>query len=68
MAKQKPDKLNDKLCVVSVIGKSELGANSCKAELIDEALGKNVFKGLFHEEKLVDEQIVSAGNKSLVAS
>ena len=58
VAKQKPDKLNDKVCVVSVIGKSELGANSCKAELIDESLGKNVFKGLFNEKKLIDEQIV----------
>lgn len=58
MSKQRPDKLNDKLCVVSVIGKSDLGANSCKAELIDESLGKNVFKGLFNEEKLIDEQIV----------
>lgn len=52
------DKLDDKLCVVSIIGKSDIDANSCKAELIDESLKKNVFKGLLFEDKLIDNQIV----------
>ena len=44
--------------MVSVIGKSDFCANSCKAELIDEALGRNVFKETLFQEKLIDDQIV----------
>ncbi|XP_022244438.1 protein SMG8-like isoform X2 [Limulus polyphemus] len=37
----------DKVCIVSIFGKSSFLANGCKAFLIDEALGKNIFQGMF---------------------
>lgn len=35
---------NDRVCVVSIIGKSSLNSSEFKASIIDEALGRNVFQ------------------------
>ncbi|CAG2123040.1 unnamed protein product, partial [Medioppia subpectinata] len=46
----------DKVCVVSVIGKSCLSAHNSKASLIDQSIGKNVFRGLFCQMKTIFEE------------
>jgi protein SMG8 len=49
------EKLNsdsdEPISVVSIIGKSRKGARGCKAAVIDEAIGRNVFSGLFGEHE-----------------
>ncbi|CAG2174798.1 unnamed protein product, partial [Oppiella nova] len=45
----------DKVCVVSVIGKSCLSAHNSKASLVDQSIGKNVFRGLFCQTKTISE-------------
>lgn len=37
--------------MVSIIGKSRKGSRGCKATVIDEAIGRNVFSGLFGEHE-----------------
>ncbi|XP_015789803.1 protein SMG8 [Tetranychus urticae] len=55
-----PNFQKDKICVVSIIGKSSAGARACKATLIDDCLGKNVFRGKFCDnKKLVDESVIN---------
>ncbi|XP_053213180.1 nonsense-mediated mRNA decay factor SMG8-like isoform X2 [Panonychus citri] len=51
-----PNFRKDKVCVISIIGKSSVGARACKSTLIDDCLGKNVFRGKFCDNKqLIDE-------------
>ncbi|RWS17652.1 protein smg8-like protein, partial [Dinothrombium tinctorium] len=47
----------DRVCIVSVVGKSSLGANACKTALVDDVLGRNVFRGLFCQEKDVKNDL-----------
>ena len=42
---------DEAITVVSIIGKSRKGARGCKAAVIDEAIGRNVFSGLFGQNE-----------------
>ena len=48
----------DKFCVVSVIGKSDFDSKNCKAALIDEVIGKNVFRGAFCQTPQTNKETV----------
>lgn len=41
-----PDDKDQRVCVVAVIGKSDLGNHSCKAIPIDDLLKRNIFQVL----------------------
>jgi hypothetical protein len=56
--------LNHTICVVSVIGKSAMGQNSCKANLVDQALKKSVFCELFGDEIKLDPELVRPNIKN----
>lgn len=43
------------VCVVSVIGKSRKGFGSCKAAVIDEALGRNIFQAKLGDTDAVND-------------
>ncbi|XP_074595589.1 nonsense-mediated mRNA decay factor SMG8 [Brevipalpus obovatus] len=56
LTKNCPNLNKDKVCVVSVIGKSSLNTNACKTSLIDnQILGRNVFRGSFCSQKKVND-------------
>ena len=42
---------DEPISVVAIIGKSRKGARGCKAAVIDDAIGRNVFSGLFGEHE-----------------
>lgn len=54
-----PNSQKDKICVVSVIGKSSFSSNGCKASLLDDQLlGRNVFRGNFiSQRKLKNDSV-----------
>lgn len=47
-----------RVCVVSIIGKSAAGYDSCKGAIVDEAVGRNVFRGKFNEKRTMTEPYV----------
>lgn len=50
--------LKHNICIVSIVGQSSLGQNSCKANLVDDALKKTVFAGLFGDQMQLDSDMV----------
>lgn len=54
--------LEERIVVVSVIGKSSRGSNGCKADLVDEAIERNVFKHHFGDQLNINLPSVSNSN------
>lgn len=50
-----PVEAQQQICVVSIIGKSRKGSQSCKAAIIDECLGRNVFQAKLGESDVLNE-------------
>ncbi|KAI1297123.1 Protein SMG8 [Halotydeus destructor] len=48
---------DDGICIVSVIGKSPIGYDGCKSAPLDNAIGRNVFRGQFGQHMVVEEPL-----------